>query len=192
MTMQQTQALLDFTTGKIGRPAKYSSRRISDLGDFFYDQTAVGVAIKQNDRLVYEVYEFDVPHDNGQLLFGSTIIHPGKVGIEYFMTKGHFHFKEDVAEMFICLGGEGQVLIQNKEGDTQVLPMAGQEVVYSPPFSGHRLINTGSEEFVVVTIGQADAGHDYGPVLEKGIAKLLVERDDKMEIIDNPRYRIGI
>lgn len=186
--MQPIKAILDFATGTIDKPAQYSSRRISELRGFFQEQPAVEAAIEQNDRLVYEVYEFEVPHDNGQLLFGSTIIHPGKVGTEYFMTKGHFHFKEDVSEVFICLRGEGQILIQTKEEDVQVLPMKAQEVVYSPPFTGHRLINTCPEEFVVATIGQADAGHDYGPILEKGMAKLFVERDGKTEIIDNPRY----
>jgi glucose-6-phosphate isomerase len=62
-------------------------------------------------------------------------------------------------------------------------------VVYSPPFRGHRLINSGLNEFIVLTIGQADAGHDYELISERGMAKLVVERGTEVELITNPSYQ---
>jgi glucose-6-phosphate isomerase len=105
--MKPIHSLQDLTTGKIAEPAEYTARRISDLIDFFHDRFSIEEARRQDDRIVYEVNEFTVPEANGQLLFGTTIIHPGKDGDDYFMTKGHFNFKEDVAEVFVCLGGDG-------------------------------------------------------------------------------------
>ena len=35
----------------------------------------------------------------------------------------------------------------------------------------------------------ANAGHDYGTIESKGFRKLVVCRDGKTEIIDNPRWR---
>ena len=40
--------------------------------------------------MVYEFYEMGAPETDGHLAFGSSITYPGKVGNEYFMTKGHF------------------------------------------------------------------------------------------------------
>ena len=41
--------------------------------------------------VLYEVYEIKRPELAGELMYGISIVHPGKVGEEYFMTKGHFH-----------------------------------------------------------------------------------------------------
>jgi len=49
--------------------------------------------LSRNDQLLYEVYEIKRPHLAGELLNGLSIVHPGKVGNEYFMTKGHFSYR---------------------------------------------------------------------------------------------------
>jgi len=36
----------------------------------------------------------------GELLFGVSIVHPGKVGNEFYMTKGHFHTVLETAEIY--------------------------------------------------------------------------------------------
>ena len=57
--------------------------------------------------VLYEVYEFKRPEVAGELLHGVSVIHPGLVGNEFFMTKGHFHSLLETAEVYYCLKGEG-------------------------------------------------------------------------------------
>ena len=60
----------------------------------------------------------DLPEDDaGVLQFGTTILYPGKVGDEYFMTKGHFHTILDTSEIYYCLKGKGMMLMETPEGD---------------------------------------------------------------------------
>jgi glucose-6-phosphate isomerase len=35
----------------------------------------------------------------------------------------------------------------------------------------------------------ANAGHDYGTIEQQGFRKLVLERDSRVQIIDNPRWR---
>jgi len=50
----------------------------------------------------------------GELLHGTSIVHPGKVGNEYFMTKGHFHSVLDTAEVYYVLQGRGMMVTANQ------------------------------------------------------------------------------
>ena len=36
-----------------------------------------------------------------------------------------------------------------------------------------------------------DAGHDYGTIEEKGYRKLVVERDGRPAVIDNPKWKVS-
>ena len=62
------------------------------------------------------------------------------------------------------------------------------KMVYVPKRYAHRSINTGNEPLVTFFAFRGDAGHDYGTIEQKGFRKLVVERDGKPEIIDNPKW----
>jgi glucose-6-phosphate isomerase len=49
-------------------------------------------------------------------------------------------------------------------------------------------MNIGSDNFVFLAVYPADAGYDYNTIAERGFAGLVVERDGKMQVVDNPRY----
>ena len=75
-------------------PSRYDNhiqRRLSALHGQFLDQASYEQMLDQEDSLLYEVYEIHRPQTAGELLTGISILHPGKVGREFFMTKGHFH-----------------------------------------------------------------------------------------------------
>ena len=120
---------------------------------------------------------------------GTSILHPGKIGDEYYFTKGHYHSKLDTAEAYYCLSGEGFMLIENPEGDWRAIPMKGGEAVYVPKRYAHRTVNTGKTDLVTFFAFGGEAGHDYGTIETKGYRKLIVERDGKPEIIDNPKWK---
>ena len=118
----------------------------------------------------------------------TTIIYPGRVGDEFHMTKGHYHDKRDRAEVYLGLAGEGYLLLQADDGTVRSVPMQAGTVAYVPSFWAHRTANTGNEPFIFYAASAGDAGHDYGTIEQAGLAKLLVARDGRPALVDNPKY----
>lgn len=179
----------DLKTGLSKSGAESSKRHVSSMRGMYADEAATEQLINNGDPLVYEFYEMGAPETASDLAFGSSITHPGKVGNEYFMTKGHFHTILETAEMYYCLSGEGYMLLENPEGDWSAQKLSPGMAVYVPPRYAHRSINIGNVPMVTVFYFRGDAGHDYGTIETKGYRKLIVEKDGKPEIIDNPKWK---
>ncbi len=62
-------------------------RRLSNMKNIFADAAAYEAMLKQDDLVLYEVHEVKRPEIAGELLHGLSVVHPGLVGEEYFMTK---------------------------------------------------------------------------------------------------------
>lgn len=164
-------------------------RHLSDMCGLYADREAEQRLLAANP-LIYEVFEAtDNPPVEGQLRYSTTVIYPGKVGDEYFMTKGHYHAKGDRAELYFGLQGEGALLLQTPEGEVDVQWMRPGAAAYVPPYWGHRTVNTSSAPFVFLAVYPADAGYDYKTIETQGFAKLLVERNGEPTLVANPRYR---
>ena len=101
--------------------------------------------LAEEDPMLYEVYEFNRPEVAGELLHGVSVIHPGLVGDEFFMTKGHFHSLLETAEVYYCLKGEGQMVMETPEGEWDVQPFTPGAVLYVPPRWAHRSVNTSKD-----------------------------------------------
>ncbi|AMM53199.1 glucose-6-phosphate isomerase [Pyrococcus kukulkanii] len=179
---------VDFETGIIPG-AKKSVRRLSDMKGYFLDKKAWEEMVKNGDPVVYEVYAVEQEEKEGDLNFATTVLYPGKVGKEFFFTKGHFHAKKDRAEVYVALKGKGGMLLQTPEGEARWIPMEPGTVVYVPPYWAHRTVNTGDEPFIFLAIYPADAGHDYGTIAEKGFSKIVIEEDGEVKVVDNPRWK---
>lgn len=165
-------------------------RNLSALKGQFLDQKAYDKMLSENDQLIYEVYEIKRPEIEGEILMGISIVHPGMVGKEYFMTKGHFHSVLETSEMYYCLKGEGYMVMENPEGETSVEPLAPGKVLYVPPRWAHRSVCTSRQEDLVTFFAYpANAGHDYGTIEQTGFRKLVVDGEQGPEIIDNPRVK---
>lgn len=181
----------DLLTGycKSGK-VKPIQRRISDMAAQFSDRKAAQALIDGGDPLLYEFYGLDLPeHDSGILQFGTTILYPGKVGAEYYMTKGHFHTILDTSEIYYGLSGHGMMLMETPEGEVEYKKVAPGEALYVPGRWAHRSINTGDEPLVMFFVYRADAGHDYGTIEQKGYRKIAVERGGKPILLDNPKWQ---
>jgi glucose-6-phosphate isomerase len=164
-------------------------RRLSNMKGQFADQEEYQKMLAANDELLYEVYEVTRPEIPGELLQGISIVHPGKVGCEYFMTKGHFHTVLDTAEVYYVLRGEGFMVMETPEGDWAVEPLRPQSVLYVPPRWAHRSVNTHpTQDLVTFFVYPGNAGHDYGSIEKQGCRKLVVEQGERPEIVDNPRW----
>jgi glucose-6-phosphate isomerase len=155
----------------------------------YLDTEAYEALLAVEDSLLYEVYEFKRPEVVGELLSGVSIVHPGKIGGEFAMTKGHFHTVLATAEVYYCLRGQGMMVMETPEGDWAVEELRPGVVLYVPPRWAHRSVNTSLEDdLVTFFVYPGDAGHDYGTIERQGFRKLVVDRDGQPAVIDNPRW----
>lgn len=173
-------------------PSDYDNhiqRKLSSMKGQYFNQETYHYMLSKDDVLLYQVYELKRPEIEGELLHGISIIHPGKVGNEYFMTKGHYHTVLETAEIYYTLKGRGFMVMETPEGDCVVEELAAGKVLYVPPRWAHRSANVSSEEeLVMFFVYPGNAGHDYGTIETQGFKKLVVEKAGKPDIVDNPRW----
>jgi len=164
-------------------------RKLSAMAGMYADESAFDALVADGDPIVYEFYDLGVTEDAGEIAFGTSITYPGKVGDEYFMTKGHFHSILETAEVYYCLRGEGRMLMENPEGDWEIADLTPGAAVYVPARYAHRSINVSPDQPLVTFFAfRGDAGHDYGTIEDKGYRKLVVDRGGVPTVIDNPKW----
>ena len=173
-------------------PSRYDNhvrRQLSAMRGQFHDAAAYGRLLEQADPVLYEVYELKRPARAGELLHGVSVVHAGRVGDEFFMTKGHFHSVLETAEIYYCLRGHGWMVMETPEGEWAVEELKPGRVLYVPPRWAHRSVNGGADEdLVTFFVYPGNAGHDYGAIERQGFRKLVVARPDGPAIVDNPRW----
>ena len=125
-------------------------RKLSAMSGMYADQQAFDAMVADGDPLVYEFYDLAVPADAGEIAFGTSITYPGKVGDEYFMTKGHFHSILETAEVYYCLRGEGRMLMENPEGDWEIAELTAGAAVYVGNGSSDELLGAQTAGFGTV------------------------------------------
>lgn len=174
MTLLEPFALaLDLATGRLAPHTTRLVRRVSDMRGMYADGEAEERLAAGDDPVVYEVLQYDVPAENGQLVCCTTAIRPGLVGDEYFMTRGHFHEKRETGEVYLGLSGRGYLLmfVGGRAAELEVGPGT---LAYVPPFWAHRTLNVGDDRFSFLAVYPADAGHDYATVGESGFPNRVV------------------
>jgi glucose-6-phosphate isomerase len=143
-----------------GQGVSVSERRLKDLDGLFRDRDALNRM--EPDTLVYAVETHTAVKDaEGGLYFGISRIYPGKVGDEFFMTRGHFHSRKDRAEYYWCIQGSGLLILMGEDKNLRAEEVKRGTLHYIPGFTAHRLVNTGSEELVIGACWPSDSGHDY-------------------------------
>jgi glucose-6-phosphate isomerase len=179
----------DFDLGEFSPKERSVSRKVSDLSQMFHDKPAAQTLIKQGDPLIYEIFYYGFKTSLSDMALGATRIQPGKVGDEYFMTKGHFHEAKNQPEIYFCVKGQGYLLMQTIEGEFLTEKWEVGTISHIPPMWAHRVVNTGNEPLVFVASYHLAAGHNYGPIEEKGFRKLLVEINGKPEFVLNEKWK---
>ena len=165
-----------------------TQRHLADVKHMFVDAAKAERIIEKENPLVYEFYELGIPSHPGDLAFGTSITYPGQVAGEYFMTKGHFHRILETAEVYYCLQGRGMMMMENPEGQWDCQELTPGKAVYVPQRFAHRSINIGENPFITFFCFRADAGHDYKTIETKGFRKVVIQKNGKPEISDNPKW----
>lgn len=158
-----------------GEPVVNQVRKLKDLKGIFLDNTAFGSM--DQDQIAYSVQSWiPVPEGTpGGLFFGVSTIMPGKIGNEYFMTKGHFHAQSDRAEFYWGVKGKGMLILMDRDRNTWAEEVYPGSLHYIGSEIAHRLANTGEEPLVVGACWPSDAGHNYEEIAENGFSARLLE-----------------
>jgi glucose-6-phosphate isomerase len=166
----------------MGEKVVKSIRTLGELSGIFLDAEAY--AALPAETLVYEVHSHLSVDEGtpGGLYFGLTKLYPGKVGEEYFMTKGHFHRQADRAEYYWCLGGEGILLLMDARREMQGEKMFSGSLHYIPGGVAHRVANVGSQPLLFAAAWPSDAGHDYETIAADGFSAHLLEIDGMSQL----------
>jgi glucose-6-phosphate isomerase len=151
--------------------------RCGDLSGVFHDRAAWQTI--PPDTPVYEVEMLSSPQGEGELFVGTTHLQPGRVGDEFYMTRGHFHQRREQGEVYFGLRGSGLLLLQNEARKPWLEKVFPGSVHVIPGFTAHRLINTGSDVLSALAVWPSTAGHDYA-ALERGFALRVLDREGKI------------
>jgi glucose-6-phosphate isomerase len=167
-----------------GAAVRNASVTIGDMAGVFHDEAAR--AALPPETVVYATQVFRPVPDGtgGGLFFGSTVIMPGAVGAEYFMTRGHFHAKRDRAEFYWCLRGEGLLVLMDKDRHWRVEAMRPGSVHHIPAFTAHRTVNTGREALSFSACWPSDAGHDYAAIARAGFSVRVFRVNGIPEVVE--------
>ncbi len=176
--------ILDLATGALEPRRELTERRLADLDGLFLEP----VRPERRGELAYTVSLIPAPADGANLPSSTTVIRPGRVGEEFFMTKGHFHARRDRAEIYLGLSGEGRLVMATADGRTAVEPVRAGTVSYVPGHWAHRTVNVGEEPLVFYAVYPGDAGYDYATIEQEGFPVVLLAGEAEPRVVPNPRY----
>jgi glucose-6-phosphate isomerase, archaeal len=173
-------------------PSRYDKhiiRKLSDMNGQYLDKQTYKDMLSKEDSILYQVFVINRPEVAGELIHGISIVNPGKIGDEFYMTKGHFHTIKENGEIYYVLKGCGYMIMETPEGETAVEELRAGRVLYVPPRWAHRSVNVSSNANLVLFFAYpGNSGHDYGTIENQGFRKLVVEQNGHPIVIDNPRY----
>ncbi len=163
----------------MGEPVINQVRKLKDIAGIYLQVD--GFDAMDGEQTAYSVQAW-MPVDEGTpggLFFGASTIYPGKVGNEYFMTKGHFHSQSDRAEFYWGIEGQGMLIMMDRDRNTWAEEVFPGSLHYIGGEVAHRLANTGNDKLIVGACWPSDAGHDYEEIAQNGFSARLIEKDGK-------------
>ena len=147
--MNFKKTILDF------EKEKKNARKLSELKDTFKDKKELQKIVKEKDKVVYETFTKSF----SPIKLTLTVVNPGKIHGEFYLTKGHVHRKK-TPEFYILLEGKGDLFTQRGLRRKTIKLKLG-EIALIPEGFAHRLINTGKTKLKVLTIYHEDSKPDY-------------------------------
>ena len=177
----------------------YAARTFEKMKDVLMDPNAIGPEIQ------YHMVR------GGSDQHNITIWEPGKVGIEYIKTYGHYHIGK-LDETYWVIFGEGVVLVQKRAIDSSGNPIDDEieqayavrvkpgDALFIPSEWGHLVANISNTYFVTADDSPVNfdeenpvafPGHaDYEAVKKmQGFCYYIVEKDGKPGLVKNSKYK---
>jgi glucose-6-phosphate isomerase len=182
---------VDAAKGELVGAASRYVKTLADLEGLYEDEAAFKI-LKESlgSEVVYEVTDFKPSLDPGDMIVGVTRMRPGRVGREYFFTRGHIHAKANRPEMYYGESGRGVMLLESPDGEVRAVEIGARTLCYVPPFWIHRSVNVGDDDLVMTFAYPADSGQDYAIIEEAGGMRSRVVADGSgWTLVDNSGYR---
>jgi glucose-6-phosphate isomerase len=132
--------------------------RLKDMKDSYRNPNVKG------NPLIYTVYIKNL----GGFKQGLTVIEPGTINKEFYMTRGHRHIKPE-DEIYILVNGTGKLILQTKKA--KIFNLGKNRVYFISSKSGHRLVNTGRKKLEILAFYPKNAGHNYNIKFKKRFFK---------------------
>jgi glucose-6-phosphate isomerase len=183
---------VDVAKGELVGATNRYTKTLGDLAGLYEDHAAYEALARQlGDTVVYEVTDYKPSQDAGDMIVGVTRMLPGKVGREYFLTRGHIHAKADRPEIYYGESGRGLMLMESPAGEIRIVEIAPKTICYVPPYWIHRSVNTGSDILVMTFAYPADSGQDYEIIAKAGGMRSRIVDDGAggWKAVDNESYR---
>jgi len=191
MYTEPTSHPIDARTGDMGAATGRYEKRLVDLAGIYLDEAAFAAAVEAGgDRVVYAVNEMRPGTAPGDLTFGTTFMEPGRIGDEFYMTRGHIHAKANRPEVYYGESGAGLMLMESPEGEVRILALEPRSAVYVPPMWIHRSVNVGAAPLVMSFFYPSDSGQDYDIIARSGgMATRIIADGAGWKAVPNPTYR---
>jgi len=174
----------NFSNGEVcGALVVTASKTVGDLAGYWHDASALATLDPATPLYTTASWLPEGEGKEGALAWGNTRLQAGRVGREYFMTRGHFHRKREKGELVVCVSGEGALVLMSEERETRVELLRPGSTHHVPGHTAHRTANTGQVPLVFLCAWAADCGHDYDEVRERGFSRLLVEVDGAPQLV---------
>jgi glucose-6-phosphate isomerase len=192
MLAEPQSCTVDVARGLLKGAKGHYRKTYDDLTGLYADSVAFDALLEERrGQIAYEVTSHTPGQKVSDLIMGVTRMEPGKVGAEYFLTRGHIHAKVDRPEIYYGQSGSGVMQLESPEGDVRLIEIGAQTICYVPPFWIHRSVNVGSDDLVMMFAYPADSGQDYGIIERSGGMRVRVVDDGAggWTQIDNPAWR---
>jgi len=183
--------VVDVAKGELKGATNRYTKTLGDLAGLYEDADAyAALASKMGDTVVYEVTDYKPSQDAGDMIVGVTKMLPGKVGREYFLTRGHIHANANRPEIYYGEKGRGLMLMESPEGEIRIVEITPKTLCYVPPYWIHRSVNTGSDMLVMTFAYPADSGQDYDIIAKAGgmRSRIIDDGHGGWKAVDNRNY----
>jgi glucose-6-phosphate isomerase len=173
----------DLAQGIMHDPEDHIVRKASDMRGYYADEDALErLIVSEEDPIHYETFESSVPEQYGHVKFCISKLYHGVVGEECFMTRGHYHAIVEAAEIYLCLKGQGLMIMKLPDGTCRWEESIPGRMVYVPPYWAHRSVNTGDQPLISLCVYPGDAGHNYEDIKNNGFPKRVFRREGQVVV----------
>jgi glucose-6-phosphate isomerase len=183
---------VDVAAGRLTGGDGHYTKTFDDLAGLYRDEAAFEkLRAERSGEIAYEVTTYTPGTKASDLITGVTRMAPGKVGAEFFLTRGHIHANADRPEIYYGQAGRGLMQMESPEGEVRIVEVGPQGICYVPPFWIHRSINVGADDLVMMFAYPADSGQDYGIIARSGGLRVRIVDDGAggWTQVDNPDWR---
>lgn len=185
MEIREPKWIEDFKKGSIdGNDVIVSQKLYKQAASFYQNQDPS----LQEDTLMYTVYTCPTQNEHhGNLNWGLTVMEAVTVQGECNVTRGHFHEDLQCDEIYVCIKGEGLLLLMNEKGVCIAESMKEGTIHHIDGEWAHRLVNTGHTTLEVMCCWPSKAGHDYERVEQQPFTVRIFKENDEIVIKEETR-----